>query len=181
MNKALIDILESTEVQDTLKAAKAYCDLISFIKENEIEQEDLIDKLHQTLTELYQKAILLPKIDLVINEEPEEIKRENESPIIASRLENILNGYTEYAEAHDPTILGKDENYLQGWLTDDLIDIYHDLKEILLKIDFEEDSNLQDALWDLKFGLGTHWGNHLVDALRYLHYVRYGHLARHMI
>ena len=64
-----------------------------------------------------------------------------------------------------------DKEASQGWLVDDFFDIYRDLKIELSKIDtIATDEAIEDALWELKWGFFHHWGNHCINAMRYLHY-----------
>ena len=76
-------------------------------------------------------------------------------------------------EIFDPTD-EKENEPTQGWLVDDVADIYADLKEELYKIEqIGTDEAIEDGLWQLKFGFTTHWGNHCVNAIRVLHYIYY--------
>jgi hypothetical protein len=180
MNKTLQEILKNDTVQQTLKISEKYCDFMEYVRLNEISQEDFINKLHLLLSDLYQQSIRLPKIELIIEKEPKEIDLKKQEPILGNRLTEILGKFANYSEAFDPMIIEDKENYLHGWLVDDLTDIYNDLYRIIEKIKINTDEYIQDGLWDLKFGLGTHWGHHLIDALRFIHYLQYSNFARHL-
>lgn len=180
-NEILKQLLNNVHIQDAIKSAKLFCDLIESVMTTKYEQDEFIDRLHERLGELYANSIDLPKIELLVEENNQEDEARKTFPELYSKLAEILGEYADYSTSFDPTILGEKDNYLQGWLTDDLADIHMDLKDILSNLEKDTDQTIQDALWDLKFGFGNHWGNHLIDALRFLHYVRYGHLGRHMI
>ncbi len=180
MNSKLEKILSNESVQATLKAAQDYCNFMEYVRLNKIIQVEFIDKLHSLLVALYQKAIQLPNIEIIIEADPEEIQLENQNPMLGDRLSEILKEFTDYSQSFDPLILFDKENFSQGWLVDDLSDIYKDLYRVLKKLEIKTDEYVQDALWSLKFGLGTHWGHHLIDALRFLHYIKYSHFAKHM-
>ena len=92
----------------------------------------------------------------------------------------LLGEYTDYSQSFDPTVLDDNENYSNGWLVDDVVDIYKDLKEVIENIEKDTDESVQQGLWDLKFGFGAHWGSHLINALRFLHYIKYEHLYKHL-
>lgn len=62
-------------------------------------------------------------------------------------------------------------------LSDELSDIYVDLKPALLKYDPGDEMNQRLAIWDWKFTLQIHWGHHLVDALRPIHRLLYEDLG----
>ena len=54
-------------------------------------------------------------------------------------------------------------------LRDDLQDIYADLRTGIREYQAGRESN---ALWECKFGVDNHWGQHAVDAIRTLHSIR---------
>jgi len=52
-------------------------------------------------------------------------------------------------------------------VSDDLADIWRDLKQGLLAL--EAGALADDVLWEWRFGFYTHWGRHATEALRALH------------
>ena len=68
------------------------------------------------------------------------------------------------------------EELSHGFLIDDIQDIYIDIKESLELLKKNENAPTQQALWDIKFSLRSHWGEHCVSALHFLHYLcqKYG-------
>lgn len=111
---------------------------------------------------------------------PQEQLTEQNSNLISSLGKDCF-----YWEVFDPTYTesdgkpGKgwkitDREPSQGWLVDDVADIYADLKQELYKIDqIGTDEAIEDGLWQLKFGFTSHWGNHCVNAIRALHFIYY--------
>jgi hypothetical protein len=57
-------------------------------------------------------------------------------------------------------------------LSDDLADIYRDLRASLLGDPARIQTN--DALWDLRFSFETHWGQHAVSALAAMQALLFG-------
>ena len=53
-----------------------------------------------------------------------------------------------------------------GSLSDDLLDIYRDVKRGFVAVDR---GRLDLAAWEWRFHFDCHWGDHAVDALRMLH------------
>ena len=47
---------------------------------------------------------------------------------------------------------------------------YTDLKEPLLMLDRDGPSALADAVWEWQFEFVAHWGAHVTDALRAIHW-----------
>jgi hypothetical protein len=61
-----------------------------------------------------------------------------------------------------------------GWLVDDFLDIYKDLKIPLSQIDnLGTNEAVEHALWDLKWSFVYHWGQHCADAIKAFHYLAY--------
>lgn len=67
-----------------------------------------------------------------------------------------------YHEVFDPYV---DEPPVCGSLSDDLLDIYRDLKRGLVAYDAGQ---VGAAVWEWRFHFDHHWGDHAVDALRAL-------------
>lgn len=57
-----------------------------------------------------------------------------------------------------------------GDLTDDLGDIYKDLKTFLTEFEKDDDDVKQNALWQLKWSFDNHWNDHCMDAIYALHH-----------
>jgi len=67
-----------------------------------------------------------------------------------------------YSEVFDPCV---DESPVCGALSDDVLDIYADLRRGLVTYD---EGRLGSAVWEWEFHFDHHWGQHAVDALRAL-------------
>ena len=57
---------------------------------------------------------------------------------------------------------------LESSLALELSEIRHDLQKGLIAL--ERGAPLEAVLWEWRFGLDAHWGNHLVNALRAVHW-----------
>lgn len=73
-----------------------------------------------------------------------------------------------YREVFDP--YETDAEPVTGSLADDLMDIYSDVKRGLLMYERGAEEDKIDAVWHWKFHFEAHWGFHLVDALRAMHW-----------
>jgi hypothetical protein len=176
----LENILKNDNTQATLVSAGQFCDFIDSAGFQNYSLDDFVDLLHIRLADLYSKSILLPTIELVITDRKEGREKKETDATLYKKLAELLGEYTDYSQSFDPTVLDDKENYSNGCLVDDLADIYKDLKEVSKNIQKDTDDSVQQALWDLKFGFGAHWGSHLIDALRFVHYIKYGQLYKHM-
>ena len=109
------------------------------------------------LMKLYAEALELPNV------EPEKTL-EGCEPACCPR--SVIAVPADYWEIYDP--LEPDEPVC-GSLFDDLGDIYRELKSGTLEYEAGRTNN---AIWEWKFGVDNHWGQHVVDAIRALHSIR---------
>lgn len=72
--------------------------------------------------------------------------------------------FETYWEVFDPYV--KDA-LVAGSLSDDILDVYFDVRRGLDL--WQSSAPPAAAIWEWKFGLDSHWGDHAVDALRALH------------
>lgn len=68
-----------------------------------------------------------------------------------------------YWEVFDPYV---EANPVAGSLAEDVLDVYRDIRRGLTLWDA---SQMQNAIWEWRFGFDAHWGDHAIDALRALH------------
>jgi len=117
---------------------------------------------------LYKCAIILPKIYSLGLELPD-IEPESDEIVTyeVSSPQGVLGSkfgkYDIYWEVLDPVLK---EEVGAGTLSEDLTSIYMELKGPLIAYEKGQES---DAIWEWKFNIRSHCGDHLVDALRTIH------------
>jgi len=85
-------------------------------------------------------------------------------PFLSAQVSDfVVEGRQYYWEVFDPYV---EEPPVKGSLSDDLLDVYRDVRRGLLLWDHNAP---QAAIWEWRFSFGVHWGNHAIDALRALH------------
>src|SRR5512145_450640 len=117
-----------------------------------------LSKCRLLLLQIYTLGIQLPDVE---PQDSEASKPDYPSPM--SSIGILLGKYDMYNEVFDPII---DNEIVAASLSDDLADIYRDLKDPLL--DYDQDKR-DDAIWSWKFNIQGHCGDHLVDSLRAIH------------
>ncbi len=146
---------------DNGKAAEFYelaNEYVRFISKNEISG-DSVPSLMELLMKLYSSAMFLT------DGEPETIDScSGTSKSIIVRFSEQIS--PTYWKIFDPFV---DEDSVCGNLIDDLSDI---AKELIDGMKEYEAGKIGNAIFEWKFGLNTHWGQHIVDALRALHAIR---------
>lgn len=164
------EIVYSRDSIEFVTVAVQYC---AFLENFEnITQEELTDKLTKILPLLYLKASLIPETEEVTDEESEVTVTEADYNYITSKIYSIY---------------GKDDTYLEVFLQDmkysdtpisasiseDLADIYQDLKNFITIYERGITDNMNDALYVCTENFKAYWGQKLVNVLRALHSIKY--------
>lgn len=144
------------KVKDFYKLAEAYCHYIS-TKEMTIDE---IPTLMELLMKLYLSATCLPE---TVPETIDSTEAAEADRIQITFKEQIP---TLYWEVFDPFV---QEDAVCSDLAEDLSEIAVDLQNGMREF---ETGRLGNAVFEWKFRLNNHWGNHAVDALRALHAIR---------
>ena len=151
------------QVAGFVAEARRYCALI----ENEdgsgpsaFEKECLT-----VLLRLYQQMLLLPSADPNHPELHERISHDEWQTVrtrTAQRIEHDV-----YWEVYEPFADEKPDP-IQGSISDDLADIWHDIKMGLSIFDSQKPNCVKNAVWHWRFSFGSHWGYHVAGAIRAL-------------
>lgn len=152
----------STSIHEFSVAAREYC---KFIEEDETTKwQDYVLRCLPLLLTLHLNGLKLPELGTGKSEngiglEQWQVIRDR----IASRMDR--DRYSMIFEPFDES-----PALLLGSLSDDLADIWKDLKEGLLQFDLGTKSSIENAVWMWRFGLEYHWGtHHSVHAIGALH------------
>ena len=146
--------MQSQEVEAFRVVAAAYCDFIDSTRS--FDEEENFSKLLRIISQLYTNALDLPEVE-------EEHRPDVEFPLPVVNVKH----HNVYTEMFDPY---HDETPVNGCLDDDILGIYSDLKKGLLL--YEQGHGIE-AVWEWKFGLEVHWGEHATSAIRALHSIKF--------
>ena len=143
------------KIESFYRISAEYC---NYVTENEINHNS-IPFLMELLMKLYISALNLPDLKPETIQISESTIHEN----VCIRINKEIP--TTYWEIFNPYIM---EELVCGDLSDDLYDILSDLQ---CGIKEYEHGKIGNAVFEWKFGLNNHWGNHVIDALRALHFI----------
>jgi hypothetical protein len=148
------------QVAEFVAEARRYCALI----ENEehgtasaFEKECLV-----VLLRLYEQMLRLPSSDPPDPELPEQILHEEWQAVreqTAQRTE-----HDKYWEVFEPFAKNRPDP-IYGSISDDLADIWRDVKMGLSTFDSGKPNCIKDAVWHWRFSFGSHWGHHVAGAI----------------
>ena len=127
-------------------------------------QENL-EKLQKLLPLLYLKAAVLPKPEKVLDEELEKYVSELDYNVLHQKWLQDLNEYDSFYEVFDPNIQFGEETVTAS-ISENLLDIYQDLKDFLTSYSIGNEELMNDALYDCLYHFEDFWGQQLVNVLR---------------
>jgi hypothetical protein len=167
-----------------IEAAQSFCELLE--RKSQSSKPEFFREALTATVALYSAGLQLPDVEPEAGFNPpgewfekhkglpirEQIKR-NPKVQEHSRLkqmirENIilsLGGELPYQNVFEPF---QDHESVTTTLSDDLEDIYCDLKRGLLEMEHSAGVSA-NIVWDWKFSLESHWGRHAVSAIGALH------------
>jgi hypothetical protein len=169
-NEDIKKLIFSKNPVEFVTVAVQYCAFLENLEN--ATQSDTTDKLSKILPLLYLKALLLPETEMLDDCEPDTAVTEGDYNYIVSKI---------YA------VYGKDDTYLEVFLEDmkysetpvaasiseDLTDIYQDLKNFIVIYERGVAEQSNDAMYVCSENFKTYWGQKLVNVMGALHWLKY--------
>ncbi len=156
---------ENNAVEEFAKLALEYIHLVE--KVPDLKAHQFLVECSVLLPKLYAGAQILPDIWAI--GEYEDAQVETPFGVISDKL----GKYDFYHDVYDPVF---DEDIQYHPISEDLAEIYVDLKRQILKFELGGDHRIE-AIWNWRFGFQMHWGNHLLGAMRPMHWLIYNHMG----
>ncbi|TWT56291.1 DUF5063 domain-containing protein [Allorhodopirellula solitaria] len=147
--------------------ASSYCTLIE--QHDTYTTEEFITRTRAILPQLYHCALGLPDIETTDEDVARNISHDEWSVMFTS-LQRKLGINDHYWEIYDPLELDHDQPVAAS-LSDDLADIWRDLKTGLPSWADCSDTIRKQIVWDWHFSFHHHWSDHAVDALRAINWI----------
>ncbi len=156
------DLLTSRPVLEMLTVANEYC--LFFEKAEHYSQEDILTYFHKIAPLLYLKGSLLPQVA------PDE-ETFSERYVTEEQWEGLFKTLREKFGDKD-VYFTHDHNYdtVEVSLSDNLADIYQDMKDFVMLYQKNLSFSRQNALAQVRTLFYDHWGLRVLDALRAVHY-----------
>jgi hypothetical protein len=150
--------------------AAEYCAFLE--RAEEMKQRQFVDTMLKILPLLYLKASMIPKVDLLGDEDLETYVTEEIYEILRINLSAILAEKDDYLEVFLPEMAYSDTP-IKKTISEDLTDIYQDIKDFIFVFQLGFNETMNDALYTVKENFETLWGQKLVNTMRALHDIRY--------
>ncbi|MDR2955578.1 MAG: DUF5063 domain-containing protein [Prevotella sp.] len=170
MTDQLKEIVYSRDTIEFVTVAVQYCAYLENFEE--VTETELTDKLTKLLPLLYLKTALVPETDTVNEDAPEISVTEDDYNYISSKLYNIYLNNDAYLEVFLQD-MKYSETPIAASISEDLADIYQDLKNFATIFERGITENMNDALYVCIENFKAYWGQKLVNVLRALHSLKY--------
>jgi hypothetical protein len=165
------ELVYSKNVIEFVTVANEYC---SFIESAEkFPRKDFLSRIQKIFPLLYLKASLLPEPNKEMSEEElEKFVTEEDYNYIQDKLISKLGDVDAYQEIYDSSL---QYSYIpvEGSISENITDIYQDLKDFILSYRIGTLEVMNDAFIECRSNFEQYWGQKLVNALRAVHYLLY--------
>jgi len=170
MEEAFDHVVYSKNVVEFVTVAKEYC---SFAESAvQYSRKDFLSIAGRILPLLYLKAVVLPKVESVLDDPIEKTVDEMMYAQVKEGVEVKMGRFNDYLE-----VFSQDMKYSEtpviAYVAEDLADIYQDVKDFISAYRIGVTEIMNDALSELVNNFELYWGQRLVNTLRALHAVQY--------
>jgi len=162
------DLSSSQSVTDFVTVAGEFCIFVENV--SRFPKKDLLDKLRKLLPLLYIKTSLLPKVEPFYDDGNEKFVTEEDWENVHTQLKTKLGYHDEYPDIYDPLTHEQIEESIAS-ISDNIADIYQDLKNFISLYNIGNEEMMNDALWECTMNFEEYWGQRLVSALKAIHMV----------
>ena len=164
------EVVLSKQTEDFVRTALEFCALVE--KPEQSGREFFINNMIKILPLLYLKVSIIPPIE------------ENYDSDLTTKVSEALYNKVEESVSQ---LLGVDNFYLETFhpdirlsdspvavkISEDLADIYQDLGNFIAVFKDGQKETMNDSLFLCVLNFKNYWGQHLLNALRALHYIKY--------
>ncbi len=166
-------IVYSKNVVEFVTVASEYCTSVENV--TKISAEANLQKMQKLVPLLYLKAAMLPKTERLLDEELEKYISELDYNVLHQKWLQLLNEYDSFYEVFDPAIQFGQETVTAS-VSENLLDIYQDLKNFLVAYSIGNEEVMNDALAECTEHFEEFWGQQLVNVFRAIHMLVYSNV-----
>ncbi len=172
MKNDLDHLVYSKNVIEFVTVAREYCGWLE--RTLQFPRRDFIDTGIKLLPLLYLKAVVLPSPAPMMKDDfLDKSVTEEEYQQIFNAVLTKMGPYNDYLEVFTADMQHSGEP-LTASVSENLADIYQDLKDFLMSYRTAVTEIMNDALCELINNFKLYWGQRLVNVLRALHQTLFG-------
>lgn len=168
------EVVYSKNVIEFTTVANEYCSFVEAV--DQFNRKNFITRVQKLFPLLYLKAVLLPVPEIEMSDDvPGKYVNEEDYNFILHKLEEKLGQFDAYHEVFDPS-MQYSEVALEASISENIADVYQDLKDFLVSFRIGTPEVMNNALWECRNNFEQYWGQRLVNCLRAIHNLVYGDL-----
>lgn len=171
MSQDLEQIVYSKNVIEFVAVANEYCNFVE--NHAQVNRRVFVERMQKIFPLVYLKASLLPQIDDENAESPEKFVNEVEYNFLLNKIAEKLAQFDSYQEVFDEGMQFS-EGAIGASISENICDIYQDLKDFIMAYRIGTVEIMVDALWECNNNFQNYWGQKLVNGLRAIHTLVYG-------
>jgi hypothetical protein len=156
----------SRNVIEFTAAANEFCKYAEHA--GEMKGDEMLKILQRILPYLYLKASLLPSLEPFFEDGNEKFVTEADWVRIHDILRDKFGTADDYLEVFDEKINESDAPVISS-LSENMADIFQDLKDFLLLYQTGTEEVMNDAVWECRLNFENFWGQKLTNSLRAIH------------
>jgi hypothetical protein len=160
------DPVYSRNVIEFVAVANEYCKYAEHA--SQLKGDELLRILQRILPLMYIKASLLPKLNPYFEDGNEKFVTESDWIQIHETLKKKFGTADDYLEVFDEKS-GDAEGPVISSISENMADIYQDIKDFLLLYQTGTTEVMNDALWECSMNFENFWGQKLVNSMRAIH------------
>lgn len=171
VNKRIMDELSdkpvySQEVIEFITVAREFCTFLENLEG--MKGRDLMTIFHKLLPLLYYKGSVLPVVEPEYQEGNEKFVTEEQWLAIRLKVINALGEADDYLEVYDDRIEDFDHPPT-GSISENVADVYQDLKDFLMLYSTGVYELMNDALWECRQHFEQSWGRKTASTVSAAH------------
>ncbi len=167
-------VIFSRNTVEFVTVAAEFCAYLE--RAESLRRKDFVDTVLKILPLLYIKASMLPECEVLGEAEPETFVTEEDYEVLRYALAALMAGKDDYLEVFMQDMRYSDTPILRT-ISEDLTDIYQDVKNFVMLFKLGFDETMHDALAVCRDNFSLYWGQTLVNTMRALHSVKYALLT----
>ena len=160
------DPVYSRNVVEFVAVANEFCKYAEHA--SELKGDELLKILQRILPLMYLKASLLPQLDPFFEDGNEKFVTEADWTDINESLKEKFGTANDYLEVFDEKI-NETEGPVISSISENMADIYQDIKDFLLLYQTGTGEVMNDAVWECRMNFENLWGQKLVNSMRAIH------------
>jgi hypothetical protein len=160
------DPVYSRNVVEFVAVANEFCKYAEHAQQ--LKGDELLKILQRILPLMYLKASLLPQLEPFFEDGNEKFVTEADWMNINDILTDKFGTANDYLEVFDEKI-NDTEGPVISSISENMADIYQDMKDFLLLYQTGTGEVMNDAIWECRMNFENFWGQKLVNSMRAIH------------